>query len=107
MAEITNEQRSTLLTMLEYNLEMIFDYMDDEAKQQKETQLGYYIDSAINFITREGITLNYEDAGDLMLVTMYASYLYDKRMDGVSIMPRALRYNLNNRVLQEKVQNET
>lgn len=96
-----DEQKATLITMLKYNLEIITDYMDAEAKLQKETQLGYYVDSAITFIEREGITLNYEDVGDLMLITMYASYLYDKRNDGVSVMPRALRYNLNNRVFQE------
>lgn len=97
----TDEQKATLITMLKYNLEIITDYMDAEAKQQKETQLGYYVDSAIAFIEREGITLNYANVGDLMLITMYASYLYDKRNDGVSVMPRALRYNLNNRVFQE------
>ena len=97
----TDEQKATLITMLKYNLEIITDYMDAEAKQQKETQLGYYVDSAIAFIEREGITLNYANIGDLMLITMYASYLYDKRNDGVSVMPRALRYNLNNRVFQE------
>lgn len=100
---MTDTQKETLLTMLEYNLELIFDYMDAEAKEQKETQLGYYIDSAVTFIEREGITINYNDTGDLMLITMYAAYLYDKRMDGVSIMPRALRYNLNTRLFQEKV----
>lgn len=100
---MTDTQKETLLTMLEYNLELIFDYMDAEAKKQKETQLGYYIDSAVTFIEREGITINYQDTGDLMLITMYAAYLYDKRMDGVSIMPRALRYNLNTRLFQEKV----
>lgn len=99
----TEEQKNTLLTMLKYNLEIITDYMDAEAKAQKETQLGYYIDSAIEFIEREGVTLNYSNVGDLMLITMYGSYLYDKRNDGVSVMPRALRYNLNNRVFQEKV----
>ena len=97
----TDEQKATLITMLKYNLEIITDYMDAEAKQQKETQLGYYVDSAIAFIEREGITLNYANVGDLMLITMYAAYLYDKRNDGVSVMPRALRYNLNNRVFQE------
>lgn len=100
---MTDSQKETLLTMLEYNLEMILDYMDAEAKTQKETQLGYYIDSAVTFIEREGITINYEDVGDLMLITLYASFLYEKRNDGVSVMPRALRYNLNNRVFQEKV----
>ena len=77
--------------------------MDAEARSQKETQLSQYIDSSIAFIQREGITLNYNDIGDLMLVTMYSAYLYEKRNDGVSVMPRALRYNLNNRVFQEKV----
>ena len=98
----TNEQKATLLKMLEYNLELIFDYMDAEAKEQKEEQLGYYIDSAISFIEREGIVIKYSDVGDNMLITMYASYLYDKRMDGVSVMPRALRINLNNRLFQQK-----
>ena len=103
MASYTNEQKQTLLTMLIYNLEMNTDYMDAEARSQKETQLSQYIDSSIAFIQREGITLNYNDIGDLMLVTMYSAYLYEKRNDGVSVMPRALRYNLNNRVFQEKV----
>ena len=69
----TDEQKATLITMLKYNLEIITDYMDAEAKQQKETQLGYYVDSAIAFIEREGITLNYANVGDLMLITMYAA----------------------------------
>lgn len=99
----TEEQKATLLKMLEYNLELIFDYMDAEAKAQKEEQLGYYIDSAIKFIEREGIVIDYTDVGDNMLITMYASYLYDKRMDGVSVMPRALRINLNNRLFQQKI----
>lgn len=99
----TETQLETLLTMLEYNLEMIFDYMDTESRQQKEMQLTYYIDSAIQFIETEGITLDYDAVGDLMLVVMYASYLYEKRNDGVSVMPRALRYNLNNRLFKEKV----
>jgi len=100
---MTETQKQTLLTMLKYNLDIITDYMDAEAKNQKETQLGYYIDSSVAFIEREGITLDYDNVGDLMLITMYAQYLYDKRMDGVSVMPRALRYELNNRVFQEKV----
>ena len=98
----TEEQKATLLQMLEYNLELIFDYMDQEAKDQKETQLGYYIDAAIEFIEREGIVIDYAKTGDNMLITMYASYLYEKRNDGVSVMPRALRINLNNRLFQQK-----
>lgn len=98
----TEEQRQSLLQMLEFNLELILDYYDAEAKLQKETQLGYYIDTAINFIETEGINLNYEQTSDLILITMYAAYLYEKRNDGVAVMPRALRYSLNNRLFKEK-----
>lgn len=100
---MTDDQRTALLTMLKYNLDIITDYMDAEAKEQKESQLLNYINASVEFITRQGITLDYSAIGDLMLITMYAQYLYDKRMDGVSVMPRALRYELNNRVFQEKV----
>lgn len=99
---MTDDVKNQLITMCEYNLELILDYMDAEAKAQKETQLGYYIDSAVQFIETEGITLDYTKVGDLMLIVMYVSYLYDKRNDGVSVMPRALRYALNIRLFQEK-----
>lgn len=100
---MTDDQMTALLTMLKYNLGIITDYMDQEAKEQKEEQLQNYINASVEFIERQGITLDYSAMGDLMLVTMYSQYLYDKRMDGVSVMPRALRYELNNRVFQEKV----
>ena len=104
MAEITNEQMASLLVMLEANLEIFTDWMDADAKAKKETELSQYIVSAISFIEREGINLDLDDVSDDMLVTMYANYLYDKRKDGVAIMPRVLRYNLNNRLFQEKLQ---
>ena len=104
MAEITNEQMASLLVMLEANLELFTEWMDADAKTRKETELTQYIESAISFIEREGITLDLDDVSDDMLVTMYANYLYDKRKDGVAIMPRVLRYNLNNRLFQEKLQ---
>lgn len=100
---MTDDQMTALLTMLKYNLGIITDYMDQEAKEQKEAQLQNYINASVDFIERQGITLDYGAMGDLMLITMYSQYLYDKRMDGVSVMPRALRYELNNRVFQEKV----
>lgn len=103
MANITEQQQATLLVMLENNLELMFDYMDDESRESKENQLMQYIYSGVSFIEREGITLKLDDISDCMLVTMYASWLYDKRKDGVAIMPRMLRYNLNNRLFSEKV----
>ena len=103
MAQPTGTELETLLVMLEHNLELITDYMDADSKQAKETELTQYILTSCSFIEREGITLNYSDTSDCMLVTMYSSWLYDKRKDGVAVMPRALRYNLNNRLLHEKV----
>lgn len=99
----TDEQKATLLKMLEFNLSLIFDFMDAQSKTEKEEQLMFYIDSSIKFIEIEGINIDYEDIGDLQIITMYAAYLYDKRNDGVSVMPRALRYAMNIRVLQQKV----
>lgn len=98
---IDNEKMATLITMLSANLELLTTWMDEEAKTQKENELGFYLSTAADFIEREGITLDLDVVSDEMLVVMYASYLYDKRHDGVSIMPRALRYNLNNRLFQE------
>ena len=103
MASITSEQMNVLLFRLKNNLEIITDYMDAEAQKQKEQQLYYYIQSAMEFIEREGITLDLDSISDGELVVMYASWLYDKRKDGVAVMPRMLRYNLNNRVFAEKV----
>ena len=103
MAQPTNTELETLLIMLENNLELIFDYMDVDSKTAKETELTQYIHSCVTYIEREGITLNYSDISDCLLVVMYAAWLYDKRKDGVAIMPRMLRYNLNNRLLQQKV----
>lgn len=103
MANITDTQMETLLNMLKYNLEIITDYMDDEAKQQKELELTQYIMSSASYIEREGIELDFYDNSDNQLVTMYASWLYDQRKNGVTLMPRMLRYNLNNRLFSSKV----
>ena len=97
-----------LLVMLKTNLEIITDYMDAEAKAAKDTELTQYIDAAKRYIEREGAKLNLEDIGDCQLIVMYAAWLYDKRKVNVSYgnevkMPRMLRYNLNNRVFEEKV----
>lgn len=93
-----------LLTMLEYNLELILDYMDEEARKAKEDELTFYIKAAKEYIAREGITL-VNTTGDAALIVMYASWLYDRRKapEGNQAMPRMLRYNLNNRLFSEKV----
>lgn len=107
---MSDETKQIILTMLKQGLEIITDYMDAESKAAKDLELMQYIDSAISFIDREGINLIDEDTSDQMLVSMYAMWLYDKRKTTgskytsyyIQNMPRMLRYNLNNRLMQEK-----
>ena len=104
---MTNE---TILTMLKQGLEIITDYMDEQSKTAKNLELMQYIETAEVFIEREGIVLE-DTVSDQMLVSMYAMWLYDKRKTTgskytsyyIQNMPRMLRYNLNNRLLQQKV----
>lgn len=108
---MTNE---TILTMLKQGLEIITDYMDEESRTAKNLELMQYIETAEAFIEREGIVL-VDNVSDQMLVSMYAMWLYDKRKTTgskytsyyIQNMPRMLRYNLNNRLLQQKVRDDT
>lgn len=108
---MTNE---TILTMLKQGLEIITDYMDEESRTAKNLELMQYIETAEVFIEREGIILE-DNVSDQMLVSMYAMWLYDKRKTTgskytsyyIQNMPRMLRYNLNNRLLQQKVRDDT
>ena len=58
------------------------------------------IHAAQEYIKTEGITLSGSDPGDVMLVEMYAAYLYRERRNtgDASKMPRMLRWALNNRL---------
>lgn len=70
------------------------------------TTLEAYINSAKEFIQREGITLTESD-GDKLLVVAYAAWLWNSRLKtDKGEMPRLLRYNLNNRVFSEKMREE-
>ena len=91
-----------LLTMLKNDLEIVTDFMDDEAKAAKNAELSGYLSSAREFITREGIDLT-DSFGDSMLLVMYASWLYSRRRAETSyaVMPRMLRWNLNNRLYEQ------
>lgn len=100
--------QATLVVMLQNNLEIITDYMDADAKAAKEAELLTYIQAAESYIKREGITLDIaadgsvDAVGDAMLVVMYAGWLYDRRKDPTAVMPRMLRWNLNNRLISQK-----
>ena len=106
---------SVLLVMLKQSLEIITDFMDAEAKASKDLELTQYLKSAERMISREGLTLISDDIDDMMLVVMYAMWLYDKRKTTgskytsyyIQNMPRMLRYNLNNRLFQEAARRES
>ena len=111
MADMSND---VILTMLKQGLEIITDYMDAESKAAKDLELMQYVQTAETYIEREGIVLQ-DVVDDQMLVSMYAMWLYDKRKTTgskytsyyIQNMPRMLRYNLNNRLFSQKVNNDT
>ena len=78
---MSGTQKALLLAMLERNLELILTFMDEESKAEKEEELGHYIDAAVSFIEREGVSLDFDDISDCTLVVMYASWIYEKRRD--------------------------
>lgn len=87
---------ATILDMTKANLQIL----KDNTLQDEYLQM--LITSAREMIAREGITLN-DSIEDGNLVVMYAAYLYRKRADGEPVMPRMLRYALNNRIFSQKV----
>ena len=86
----------TILTMLKANLQIM------PVNTLQDEYLNSLITAAKQMITREGITLA-DTVEDGQLVVMYAAYLYRKRADDAPVMPRMLRYALNNRLFSQKV----
>ena len=86
----------TILAMLKVNLQII------AGNTLQDEYLWNLIATARQMITREGIMLT-ESIEDGNLVVMYAAYLYRKRADDAPVMPRMLRYALNNRLFSQKV----
>lgn len=66
-----------------------------------DSYLQALISSARDYITTEGITLS-SSQSDSLLVEMYAAYLYRRRREEDVVMPRMLRWALNNRLFSEK-----
>lgn len=83
-----------ILEILKIDLQLSVDSIDGYLKN-----LIILSKEAIN---EEGITLSETSISDGMLVEMYTAYLYRKRKGTESVMPRMLRYNLNNRLLKQK-----
>lgn len=89
---MTQEFEQSALTVLKVDLQISTTALDNYLTQQ--------IQAAEEYIQTEGITLD-ETPGDLQLVVMYAAYLYRRRREENTAMPRMLRYALNNRVLKQ------
>ena len=89
---MTDEQ---ILEMLKSNL--------DKTTSVKDDYLKFLIDASKEKIAEEGITLDLSKSGDVNLVVMYAAYLFRKRAEDNPVMPRMLRYALNNRLFSEKM----
>lgn len=66
------------------------------------------LDSAEDRIRKEGIDLDASETGDLMILVEYAAFLYRSRSgtgganNPVQVMPRPLRWALNNRLFSQK-----
>ena len=86
--------RLEILSMTKSNLQIAGSSFDD--------YLEFLIDAAQNAIKAEGITIDFDAIDDCNLIVMYTSYLYRKRVGDDPVMPRMLRYALNNRVFAEK-----
>ena len=89
-----------LLAALKQNLKMEDEFLDQQAIAARDAQLQLYIDSAIEFIKREGADLSTEK-GQLLII-LYAAWLYEH--PNAEKMPRAIRYNLNNLIYDQHLE---
>ncbi len=67
-----------------------------------DVRLYQYIESAQKMIETEGITIDDTDSQDQQLVVSYAAWMW-RRRDTMEGMPRMLRWQLNNRLMSQKM----
>lgn len=92
-------QRENVLSMLKMDLQI--------SASQYDEYLMNMIKLAEKEIKKEGIVIEESETSgfsieDGMLIQMYAAYLYRKRKEQVVVMPRSLRYMLNNTLFSQK-----
>lgn len=83
-----------ILSILKIDLQICVNHYD--------TLLQGFIMTAEEALAREGVDLSEETQEDEMLVEQYAAWLARKRKDNTS-MSRMLRWQINNRIFQDKV----
>lgn len=71
-----------------------------------DVRLYQYLETAESMIRTEGIDINDTDTQDKQLVVSYAAWMWRKR-DNMEGMPRMLRYQLNNRLMTQKMKEVT
>lgn len=87
-----------MIDMLKIDLGITTNYYD--------VRLMQYLDTAEKMIRTEGININDTDAQDKQLIVSYAAWMWRKR-DNMEGMPRMLRYQLNNRLMSQKMKEVT
>ena len=85
--------KATQLSLLKIDLQISTDKLD--------AFLDVMLDGAAAAIARENIKLS-DTEEDGILVVQYAAYLYRKRREQDTAMPRYLRWMLNNRKISEE-----
>lgn len=95
--------KAEVLTILKSDLDIA------TTSTSKDALLNNLIDLSLAAITREGITLTDPlTIEEGMLIERYSAFLYRSRKltetvaNGSVVMPRSLRYQLNNMLLQQK-----
>lgn len=89
--------KETQLSLLRIDLQISTDKLN--------TYLSAMLDGAAAAIARENIKLN-DSTEDGMLVVQYAAYLYRKRREQDTAMPRYLRWMLNNRKISGEARSD-
>ena len=70
-----------------------------------DERLKQYLKTAEAEIRKEGVTLDLSDIDHVQAVTMYAGWLWRKRDTGEG-MPRMVRYQLNNLIFHQHLEDE-
>ncbi len=67
-----------------------------------DVRLYQYIEGAEGLIKEEGINLDLDNIKDQQLVVSYAAWMW-RRRDSMEGMPRMLRWQMNNRLMSQKM----
>ena len=68
----------------------------------RKAQLSQLLDVAASRITKLGIQLNDQDPADVQLQVDYAAWMYKRRNQTATDIPRWLEFDIHNRLVNEK-----